>query len=335
MTKEISYIIPAYNCAKTISNTVKSIEKYSSNINYEIIIVENGSTDNTNSIIRKIRENNSRILLEHSNKGVSQARNKGIEIANGKWIWFVDADDQISVSVKNILENNKILMADMIIGNYKKGNTLIKIVKDNALLINRKADQFRLSMIGNPTKCMTIWNKIFRLDIIKKYNIRFDERLKVAEDSKFVFKYFVESNNIFLLNKILYGYATNDDSTVRSMNVKDVDDYTFSMENMNMVFTSNLKTNHAICRYIASNFSVAMVRAIFSNESLNFFQKIKIMERTQKKDIYIKAVDGLFIKDIKSLHLLPNLCLKFKFNILAGIMYQLKSDLNKRREKNV
>ena len=77
---QISYVIPAYNCAKTIQNTVKSIIKYSINLKYEIIIVENGSTDGTAKILSSMSKVYETIKIFKSEKGVSKARNKGMQM---------------------------------------------------------------------------------------------------------------------------------------------------------------------------------------------------------------------------------------------------------------
>ena len=91
----ISFIIPAHNSAETIVDCVKSIEK---DINFadvycEVIVIENGSSDQTIDMARSLRDQYPNIILETSEKGVSKARNKGLEVAKGRWIVFVDSDD--------------------------------------------------------------------------------------------------------------------------------------------------------------------------------------------------------------------------------------------------
>ena len=103
----ISYIIPAYNAADTLERAVESITHTCNMEKCEILIVENGSTDYTNSVALKlIQKYGENVKLIHSEKGVSRARNEGLKNARGEWIVFVDADDYIvSKSKKYIYED--------------------------------------------------------------------------------------------------------------------------------------------------------------------------------------------------------------------------------------
>ena len=101
----ISYIIPAYNAADTLERAVESITHTCNMEKYEILIVENGSTDYTNSVALKlIQKYGENIKLIHSEKGVSRARNEGLKNARGEWIVFVDADDYIVSKSKRYIK---------------------------------------------------------------------------------------------------------------------------------------------------------------------------------------------------------------------------------------
>lgn len=103
----VSIIIPLYNKEKAIENTVKSVllQTYS---NIEVVIVDDGSTDNSRIIIEKISESDSRVFLYHKkNGGVSSARNYGLKMSKGKWVTFLDADDEL-------LPNNIETLVDLV-----------------------------------------------------------------------------------------------------------------------------------------------------------------------------------------------------------------------------
>ena len=85
----LSVIIPAYNCEKTIVRAIKSTGVYLNN-QIEVIVINNGSTDNTEMLIKKERKSNKNIIYAESENGVSNARNKGIEMSRGNWITFLD-----------------------------------------------------------------------------------------------------------------------------------------------------------------------------------------------------------------------------------------------------
>ena len=117
----ISFIIPAYNAEETIESCIESIISYKEEA-LEVLIVENGSSDMTTEISQKLENRDARIKLCHSEKGVSNARNLGIEKAAGKWIVFVDADDKVRTEhMKNLFDDAKYEDADMILyGHFYK-----------------------------------------------------------------------------------------------------------------------------------------------------------------------------------------------------------------------
>lgn len=91
---DVSVIIPAYNASRYIGRAVESVKKQTG-LTWEIIIVENGSTDDTYDKCLEYANADDRIKVMQSNKGVSNARNKGLDNASGKWICFLDADDYL------------------------------------------------------------------------------------------------------------------------------------------------------------------------------------------------------------------------------------------------
>ena len=100
----LSFIIPLYNCQNFIRNCLDSIYN-TINLNkenFEVIVVDDGSTDDSYIICKEYENTFSNFrLLTQKNAGVSAARNKGLEISKGKWVWFVDGDDKISSEAMN------------------------------------------------------------------------------------------------------------------------------------------------------------------------------------------------------------------------------------------
>ena len=95
MKNKISVIIPAYNAEKWIYNCVKSVLSQNDD-NFEIIIVNDGSKDNTLALCKKLENDDKRIILvDKKNGGVSKARNEGIKKATGKWVVYLDSDDYL------------------------------------------------------------------------------------------------------------------------------------------------------------------------------------------------------------------------------------------------
>ena len=149
----ISYIIPAYNAADTLERAVESITHTCNMEKYEILIVENGSTDYTNSVALKlIQKYGENIKLIHSEKGVSRARNEGLKNARGEWIVFVDADDYIvSKSKKYIYEDILNAKADLYVYSYEIGNraNYINNKEEKTYYFNDSAEK---NEVGNDRK---------------------------------------------------------------------------------------------------------------------------------------------------------------------------------------
>lgn len=332
---QISYVIPAYNCAKTIQNTVKSIIKYSINLKYEIIIVENGSTDGTAKILSSMSKVYETIKIFKSEKGVSKARNKGIKEASGKWIWFVDADDEICFNVQKIL--NQVSDVDFIMGNYKINRKNVELVNTNNSLSGLDYQRYRLFMISNPTRYMTVWTKIFNLNIIKRYNLKFDEKLKVAEDSNFTVTYLLKANSIQLIDECMYSYSTIGGSTMRTIDLNKINEYTKAMVEIEKIIPdTNVDLKNAIYKYISFNFFVSMVRNLFADSSLNWKCKLSILKEVKDKKIYQKAFKHVSINDVKEYKkLIPVLFLKNNIFLIPAVMFDVKARFNRRNENKV
>ena len=102
----ISFVIPAYNAEKSIDRAINSIlNQKKSKLNYEIIVVNDGSSDNINSVLKKYEDNEKIKYYVKENTGVADTRNYGVQKANGEYIIFVDSDDYISANLLQDIEN--------------------------------------------------------------------------------------------------------------------------------------------------------------------------------------------------------------------------------------
>lgn len=216
----ISYIIPAYNAADTLERAVESITHTCNMEKCEILIVENGSTDYTNSVALKlIQKYGENVKLIHSEKGVSRARNEGLKNARGEWIVFVDADDYIvSKSKKYIYEDILNAKADLYVYSYEIGNraNYINNKEEKTYYFNDSAEKMKLEMIANPTKFMQVWGKIFRKSIIYENRIGFNTKMQLSEDSDFTLHYLMHCSRISISDTIFYHYSIDNESTMRS-----------------------------------------------------------------------------------------------------------------------
>ena len=217
----VTIVVPVYNVDKYLEECIVSIinQSYS---NFELILVNDGSTDNSDSICKKFINNEKVKYISKENEGVSVARNVGINMAKGKWIVFVDGDDyldkyMIEDLVKQIKNDNTDIVITPPILEYdevtKKG-----IIFDKDILFNNKnINDLELNIIcrqfgknyntdigaGGP------WGKIYNLDFLRKNNLFFIPGLKRMQDVVFNLNACEKSSNVSYRNKYYYHYRIN------------------------------------------------------------------------------------------------------------------------------
>lgn len=202
----VSIIIPAYNAGKTIKSSIQSALAQS-NAEIEVIVINDGSTDDTASICQVMMQSDSRIkLVSQENGGVASARNKGIQSASGRYIAWIDADDTMEpdfcASMVSQLEETG---ADMAICGYK--NIFPDHIDDvcPTKWEERKVYDIRMCLKDLVEKGLShpLWNKLY---VREKILHPFDETYKVGEDIKFTLEYLIDNNNICFVHKPKYNY---------------------------------------------------------------------------------------------------------------------------------
>lgn len=211
----ISFIIPVYNVASYLNQCVESIINQEGNI--EIILVDDGSSDESPSICDKYALKDNRIHVIHKqNGGVSSARNTGLNAAKGEWVWFVDGDDYIADNViKDIQQEiQKYPYADLIqMGmSYLYGDQQIVPPKIEAVN-NLEKNQFLLNYITYHNHRL-----LFKREIIEKNYLRFTEGLKVAEDQEFQLKYMMLCETPIQIPICAYIYRQREGSATHDSN---------------------------------------------------------------------------------------------------------------------
>ncbi|MDO4378541.1 MAG: glycosyltransferase [Erysipelotrichia bacterium] len=216
MNVKVSIIVPVYNCEKSIERCIKSIINQTYD-NIEIIIVDDGSKDNSAIICDELAKNDLRIKVVHQqNKGVSAARNNAISISTGQYLQFVDSDDWLPDYTTTTLTEAAIKTgADLIIGDFyrvigKRISTKGKIKSKKVFSLPEYADY----MIKNPADFYygVLWNKLYRRSIIEKYNIRMLENLHWCEDFIFNLEYIKYCHIFYAVQVPIYYYVRNNNS---------------------------------------------------------------------------------------------------------------------------
>lgn len=232
MEKLISVIVPVYNVEKYIKQCVESIcaQTYK---NLEIILINDGSKDNSGAICDTLAEKDSRIYVIHKeNGGVSAARNAGLDYAHGEYIAFIDGDDYIEPTMYEKLEEKMKEETDIVFGYFQREypDGGISYYTDNyeEKYLHRPWD-IRPMLCGGVTlngekieviNC-GIWRNLFKKANIEKLDLRFDTRIKMGEDRIFLIQYLNKCNKAALIKEALYHYRKErEDSACTSNSIK-------------------------------------------------------------------------------------------------------------------
>ena len=215
----ISIVIPVYNGEKYIKRCLDSVvcQKYSY---LEIIVINDGSTDNTLKIIETYSKNDNRIkLINIKNGGVSNARNIGILNSTGSYITFIDADDYIEEDyikkcVAFLLHNNCVYLKT----NYKRlidGVFSIKGLNNNKIFKDFKDIE---EIIFEKKLLCECWGSLINREFLMKHNIRFRTDLIYGEDTLFNYEVLIKSNELLYIDNPGYIYFCNDLGITKNIN---------------------------------------------------------------------------------------------------------------------
>lgn len=211
----LSIIIAAYNAEKTIGRTLESVKPLLSSKDVEVIVVNDGSTDNTLKVIEDSSINV--VLINQENKGVSVARNAGIKQAQGEYLWFVDADDMVDAKEAMILldkirgKNLDFIWfanVNVIDGKEEKAHNMPEGVFEGMFSVAQWREFYKGAGM--------LWQYWLKRNIIIKNDIRFMEWAKWFEDAHFLLCFTSEAKNVYITPCVLYYYVFNPTGAMRN-----------------------------------------------------------------------------------------------------------------------
>lgn len=218
MKPDLSIVVPVYNAEKYLERCLNSI--INPNYNYEIILVDDGSQDNSGKICDEFAKQYPFIKVHHkTNGGVSSARNFGIDHAKGDYITFIDADDYVSKLyflvvfdfIKNIYTDCFLfnLYREDLDGNFTANKLPISdgFYRDRARILSFSLSQYSFANAS--------YTKIYKLKLIKENNLRFNENIKICEDNIFAVDYFECIHHYTISNLPLYYYTVSPGSATQ------------------------------------------------------------------------------------------------------------------------
>lgn len=252
----ISIIVPVYNIEKYIVECIESIRNQSYR-KLEIILIDDGSTDDSGKICDEYLQKDDRIKVVHQeNQGVSVARNQGIAMCNGTYVFFIDGDDYVGKDyIKILYEKIMSQKYDVAISNaiivQNNEEKQFNDLKQEIELTNQEVIKKLLSGRDFQTVC---WGKMYKTEIVKK--IKFNTKMKIAEDLDFLLKVFENCDKIILIPNYSYYYRIRNNSAVRTMSTKTFEEFKYC-EGLIEQYKNTELEKYAIKHYVNVNMSYA------------------------------------------------------------------------------
>lgn len=318
MNELISVIINVYNGEKFIGKCLKSIVDQTYQ-NLEILIINDGSTDNTLKICESYNDERIRIISQR-NMGLSKARNIGIENAKGDWLYFIDADDFVDIDVidylYNIAKEKKMLISTckpLVIKNYnyelKKNKETIEVISGKDMV---KKILMSVDCAG------TIWNKLIKKEMFN--SIKFEDR--IINDVVVVYKLYIQAGAVGYSNQEKYFYLQHSDSILGlDKDERIMDFYKGAKERYEYIknIYPDFDENELSMYYLITNLYIRRNNKIRQflkkEEAFKFYNKIFELKIISRKMKFSNKIKYIFFR------ISPELCRK-AFNLYSLLKYK-------------
>ena len=298
---KVSIVVPVYNSSKYLDECIKSICNQTHK-NLEIILIDDGSTDDSKEICRSYANNDKRIkFYSRKNSGVSNTRNFGISNATGDYIAFVDSDDFLKNDFVEIMLkkgcNKDIIQCNFTTSGFDslETKTECKILKNEQMEENKKAIlSMRYSLQKKYGPARNCWCKLIKLNLLKKNNIKFHEDIYIFEDGIFMLDCIANVKDTIILSDTLYYYRQNNSSICHRFNPDLLEQgilcYEYLLKNYKDQFNTQ-QLNLFLFDYIVTYIS----RTVTHIENV---KSEKIIEKVYGMEIYNRCITDLNTKDL-------------------------------------
>lgn len=224
----VSIIVPVYNVEKYLERCIQSLVRQTLN-DIEIILVDDGSSDSSGLLCNKFAERDRRIQVVHKeNGGLSSARNAGLKVASGRYVGFVDSDDDVELDMyERMSATAEKYQVDFVMADYLRifadGKRTLKTLDIQAGLYDRQKirDDIFAELIMKESidygPLLSVWHCLYRTDFLREHSLRFDEEVRWSEDNIFsaVMGYYCGSF-YYMRGEALYHYYQNEGTITTS-----------------------------------------------------------------------------------------------------------------------
>lgn len=326
---KVSAIVPIYNAEKTLARCVRSILAQSYK-KMEIILVDDGSSDNSLEICKSFVNIDNRVVVINKKRGgVSSARNSGLRATTGEYVQFVDADDTLKPYMTESLVSTMLKTgADVVVCGYDRTTAISAETKSPRSSISEGGSTFRDAFLELYTGAFfnAPWNKLYRRDKIKSC---FDERISMGEDLLFNLSYFSNCDKISVISDSLYNYSVTSQESLAGKYDE-------------ILLATQIMLHKKVKNFFENNFNskdFSKINGVFAKEIYYYLKKLVILsgydKATARKKIsdcinneYVKkALNNVVLAD-SQVSVVREL-MRLKFSAAIYYFFKLKSFINR------
>jgi len=300
----VSVIIPIYNAEPYLRRCLDSVLN-STCQDFELILVNDGSTDKSLELCREYTVRDSRVqLVSQENRGVSAARNRGLEICRGEWVVFVDADDVISPGFLEIIGQEEYQSQDLLLFDFAgaaEDLTAAAPVPEALCFGAEAVPELLRSLLlhtqlieGGSLNFVSPWGKAYRKSLLDQYSIRFSPQLFFAEDKLFNAEYLVRTKQCVYLPTPVYYYNIHPDSLSHRFNPRLPYNLAKLLEGLRDALEAGAllaPLERDFYSYVLDNLSYSMVWTVFSPQNPQMYrEKAEVCRTLRENPLYCEAM---------------------------------------------
>lgn len=249
----VSVVVPIYNVEKYLEDCLHTViaQTYK---NIEVILVDDGATDNSGKIADKLAKKNKNFVVIHKNNGgLSDARNAGIRAAKGEYITFVDSDDCIDIIfVENLMQ--AIMESGADIAQCNNSRKLYQLGRGSGKLTTLNGGNAFVELMRFKSISPTAWGKIYKISLFRDNNLEFPVG-RIHEDTAILYKLIYSASKVVCIDKVLYYYRVNNNSIMTA---------NYTKEHHNSV----TKYHEELDEFIAKNHIAIEKKVIYKHKAL-------------------------------------------------------------------